>query len=295
MHWEETQRLFSLLITERLKLSRTSGGHLVQPPAQVGPATAACPGTWPVSLGISPRMKTPKPPWATCGSTQSLSYFKKTPNKQKPNQKTRFCSSLCPLPLVLWLSTMEKSLAPGSILFTSPHQIILVRSLKSYSTLSFSLQQRCSSPFIRLSPAHPCLSLLGTQKGRLLQVWPHQCLTEGMDQPLDLLTMILLTQLRILLTFFATGVHLAHIHPGACQDLSCQAASQSLSPQEILVPLPPQVHRTLHSSFLSSRRFLPPTSPACPGSPGWQHSPYGQQPLLPVLCLLGEYSAPSSE
>lgn len=151
-----------------------------------------------------------------------------------------------------------------------------------------SLHQTLSSTSMSFFTGHP-------EGKTILQVWPHQCLTEGMDQPLDLLTMILLTQLRILLTFFAMGVHLAHIHPGACQDLSCQAASQSLSPQQILVPLPPQVHRTLHSSFLSSRRFLPPTSPACPGSPGWQHSPYGHQPLLPVLCLLGEYSAPSSE
>lgn len=123
---------------------------------------------------------------------------------------------------------MEKK--PGFILFTYSHQITLhlgkipLRPLKSYSTLSFSSQQKCSNPFIRLSLAYPCLSLTGLPALQtILQVWPHlQCYTEGKDHLLDSLTMILLTQLRILLTFFATGVCLACIHPGACQVLSAK-------------------------------------------------------------------------
>lgn len=119
-----------------------------------------------------------------------------------------------------------------------------------------SLHQTLSSTSMSFFTGHP-------EGKTILQVWPHQCLTEGMDQPLDLLTVILLTQLRILLTFFAMGVHLAHIHPGALpgpflpscfpvtQSPGNTGASSSPGPQNFALLLPElQEVPTTHFSSL---------------------------------------------
>lgn len=109
--------------------------------------------------------------------------WKKTPNKQNPNQTTikepvyvlvcAHCLWSCGW--ALW----KKAWLHLIYLLTSDNSIpckIPWRSPKSYSTLSFSSQQKCSSPFIRVSPAHPCLSftVLPALK-TMLQVWSHQC------------------------------------------------------------------------------------------------------------------------
>lgn len=171
---------------------------------------------------------------------------------------------------------------PGFILSIYSHQIILylVRSpgdLPRVTALS-------AFPHSRNAPVPSSESLQHIHVFLLLcSQHLRQCSRCGLTSAkergrITLLTMIPLAQLRILLTLFATGVHLAHIHPGACRVLSCQAASQSLSPQQTLLPLPAQLHRTLHSSFLSSRRFLPPVSPACPGFPGGSTAPKDTSP-----------------
>jgi len=41
-------------------------------PAQAGLPTASCPGLCPEGFGMSPRMETSQPPWATCAGAWSL-------------------------------------------------------------------------------------------------------------------------------------------------------------------------------------------------------------------------------
>ena len=90
-------------------------------------------------------------------------------------KKCFLCSSLCPLPLILRVGTTGKSLALTSLHCHFRHSstfmmffmhLLFSRLDRSYS-LSFSLQQRYSSPFsIRRTfaavfPGHPCLPCTG--------------------------------------------------------------------------------------------------------------------------------------
>jgi len=56
-------------------LEGTSGGHLVQHPAQIGPPKPGFPGPCPHGFGVSPSRETPQPPLATCASAHSKKVF----------------------------------------------------------------------------------------------------------------------------------------------------------------------------------------------------------------------------
>lgn len=58
-------------ITQWLRLEGTSWGHGVLPTTQAGSPRTDCSGLYPDDFGISPRMETLQPPWATCASTWS--------------------------------------------------------------------------------------------------------------------------------------------------------------------------------------------------------------------------------
>lgn len=82
--------------TEWLRLAVSSGGRLVQPPAQAWPPKADC-------LGLCPEKETPQPlgNLCQCSVQKSFLIFKMNPLR----------SSLCPLHLVLTVGTTERSLA----------------------------------------------------------------------------------------------------------------------------------------------------------------------------------------
>lgn len=104
-------------ITERLRLKKTSGHHLVLTPAQAGSSRSSCPGLCPVGCWVSPKMETLDPIWATCASP-----WVTLPHSEKCVlwcSEGTFCVSICPY--CLWsLGTRGKS---GSILFASSPQV----------------------------------------------------------------------------------------------------------------------------------------------------------------------------
>ena len=58
-------------ITEWLRWEGTSGGHLVQPPAQAGTPRASWRGPCPDDFWVFPKVETPQPPWASSAGAQS--------------------------------------------------------------------------------------------------------------------------------------------------------------------------------------------------------------------------------
>lgn len=93
--------LGTVTITEWLRVAGTSGGHLVQAPAQAGPPRAGLTGSLWVSLG----METPRPLWAACTTDWCFPMLR----------GNLLGLSLCPLPFILSLGT------PGTSLALSPH------------------------------------------------------------------------------------------------------------------------------------------------------------------------------
>lgn len=103
------------------KLESTSGGHLVQSPAQAGWSGAGFPGPCPGSFCRFPSTEAPLPLWVTCYlhnkkfllSSTGMSYFK-----------------LRLLPVVLLQDATEKSLSvffmPSFQQFQSQHKILVM-------------------------------------------------------------------------------------------------------------------------------------------------------------------------
>ena len=97
----------SYRITEWLTLEETSEGHLVQNSATAGSPRASCPGPCPAGFLITPCMETSQPLWVPCSSSHSHS------KSFLMFRWSIICFTVCPLPLVLSLSTTGNSLAPS--------------------------------------------------------------------------------------------------------------------------------------------------------------------------------------
>ena len=136
---------------------------------KAGSPTAGCSGPYPVGSWICPSMQIPQLFWAACSSLQSSSHYKKMFYLIFAWNFLNFHSGL--FPLILSLDVTEKSLALSSLL--PPPQLFihtdetplshLFSRLNSPSSLSLSLNGRCSipslslKPFPGLAPVSPCL------------------------------------------------------------------------------------------------------------------------------------------
>jgi len=200
--------------------------------------------------------------------------------------------SLCPLPLVLSLGTTEKILGPSSWYPPFRYLCTLMRSLLSLlfsrlnspSSLSPSLDVRCSRPLVILVAFHWTLSIMSMSLvysralnwTTLLQVWPHLCRVGGKEHLLQ-----------------PSGSN----PPNAAQDATCVLCHQGALLAYVQLGLHQDPHPFLQSCF--SARWPPACtgewvfclpgaglcaspcctswgssqsiSPACWGPSGWQH------------------------
>ncbi|KAK4832342.1 hypothetical protein QYF61_021871 [Mycteria americana] len=140
-------------ITECLRLERTSGGQLVQPPCSSRATYSKFPRT------MSRQILNISKLGDSTTSTGSLCQCSVTFVVQKCFLMFRgnlLCFRLCPLPLVLSPGTNARSLAPFSLHPPFKYLYILMRSipgllfsrLNNPRSLSLSAQERCSKPFI---------------------------------------------------------------------------------------------------------------------------------------------------
>ena len=89
------------------------------PPPQVGPPKASCPGPSLDGFWISPRMETLQLFWATCASVRSFSQWKVSPAVQREPPVFQF------VPIASALITGHHRKEPGSILFTPSIQLFI--------------------------------------------------------------------------------------------------------------------------------------------------------------------------
>jgi len=123
-------------------MERISGGHLVQPPIQVGPPRAVCSRQLPGGF------------WWLRGRSYNFYSSALSPAPVKKCflifMQSLLHSSLCPLPLVLALGTTEKSLVPSSL--HSPFRQMLKRSPWAFSSPGWTVPTLSSSPHRRCAP-----------------------------------------------------------------------------------------------------------------------------------------------
>lgn len=159
------------MVTASLGLEGTAGGHLHQPLARAGLASAGCPR--PVQFWVLPQLQVPQPVWETYVNVQSRSQW----NKSFP----MFGLNL----LVFILSPLPCSVSrhywgePGFLAFILCHQALtLMRSLWDLSsrdpTVPALIRSSCERWLSHGLPEMYCLSKLGWQERGWHNVWPSQ-------------------------------------------------------------------------------------------------------------------------
>lgn len=142
---------FAHRITGCLRWECTSEDYLVQPTAQSRVTTSRLFRPHPFGFLISPRLETPQPPQQPMPGLSHL-YSKKCSIIYKQNFP---CFKLCPLPCPVTRNHREE---PGSLYFSPSDEAfthtdktplnLLFSRLDSPISLSLSLHDTCSSPFI---------------------------------------------------------------------------------------------------------------------------------------------------
>lgn len=124
-----------------MRFEGTSEAHRVQPHVQAGPPNAGCPGPPPDGFWVSPRVETPQ----SLGNLYQCSITLKVKNCFLLFRGILLCFSLYPLPIVLSLSTTEKSLNASSSQPPFSYLYTLIRFL--LSLLFSKLNTYFSQPF----------------------------------------------------------------------------------------------------------------------------------------------------
>lgn len=137
--------------------------------AQAAPSRAGCRGPHAEGMRVTPVWKFQQLLWETHASAPSVSQYKSVSWCSERIQRFRenlLCFGLCPWPLILSLSTTEKSWTPSSLQLPFRSLQTFVRSPWSLaftrlcSSISLSSYERCSSPFVILvALAGLCLEL----------------------------------------------------------------------------------------------------------------------------------------